>query len=112
MTGVIFAFEAGNDGNDSVIFEERSIMGRPKGLWYRMEVSVFREFMKSSGLTLKDIAKDTGISERTLYRALKEGKISVANVRRIGKAYGKDYKEIFGYDDSPEANLIRAAFRI
>ena len=81
---------------------------RPSGtFWWNVDVAQFEEFLSSNKMSLRDLAKESGVSVATLSRACSDGRITVANACRVSEVFGVRILDIFGNDTSPEMRRLR-----
>ena len=92
---------------------DRYLKGKAQGrrknnsFWWSVDPEQFNEFLSNNKMSLRDVAKESGVSVTTLSRACSERRITVANACRVAEVFGVRILDIFGNDDGPEIRRLR-----
>lgn len=67
----------------------------------------FRECLSESNWPVRHLAMAVGSSERTLYRAMSDGKIPISLALSVCMTLGSDVEDVFGRQDPELMDVLR-----
>lgn len=71
--------------------------------WFRVDYGHFKKYLKSQGLSLRELGRESGVSEKTVLR-MKDGEVSKRTAEKI-LHYVRlkswcSHRELFGYSEN------------
>lgn len=67
-----------------------------------VDPDIFKEYIKSQGLSIRQLEPYTGVSERTIRRGLSDGEFTIGIALQLCQYFECDFDIIFGEDKSED----------
>lgn len=65
-----------------------------------IDPDIFKEFLKSRGVSIRQLGSLCDTNERTIRRILKDGEITLTVALDLSRYFEEDFETMFGPDDS------------
>lgn len=73
-----------------------------------IDADIFKRFLKSRETSIRQIGRETDITERTIRRNIQEGCVTITTALILCDYFNTDCNTMFGPDDSSNWTLVKS----